>query len=137
MGKAKFETKLSSKDKKLLTNISTVENGHKKLAEIHSHIKLLISKGGNKNDLTEMFFSLSYFFENYLIKEELLLRKAGYPNLKKHSSSHKEFMHEIIRLKDNVDKDAEAVLKKLDEFISHWLKTHELTFNEELNKYLK
>jgi hemerythrin-like metal-binding protein len=137
MGKANFGTKLSSKEKKLLSNISTVENGHQKLAEVHSHIKLLIRTGGNKNDLTEIFFALSYFFENYLIKEELLLRKAGYSNLKKHSSSHKEFMHEIVRLKDNVDKNAEVVLKKLDEFIASWLINHELTFNEELNKYLK
>lgn len=118
------------------TNISLVDKGHQKLIDVLSHIKSLSISGGNKNDLTEIFFSLSYFFENYLLKEELFLKKSGYPNLENHSSSHKEFMREIERLKDSVDNDTIIVLNELETFIAKWLQNHETKYNDELVGFL-
>jgi len=118
-------------------SIAMVDKGHQKLAEIHAHIKNLLNKKGDKNDLTEIFFSLSYFYENYLINEELFLKKTGYPNLENHTASHKEFIKEIERLKDVISKDAISVLKELDEFIAKWLSNHETTYNADLINYLK
>lgn len=127
----------SPKDKNSIVNISFTDTGHQKLKEVHSHIKDLLSKGGNKNDLTEIFFSLSYFFENYLLKEELFLKKTGYPNLENHSSSHKMFMTKIEKLKDSVDKDAKVVLNELDSFIDVWLRDHEASYSDEMVNFLK
>ena len=118
------------------TNISLIDKGHQKLVDVLSHIKGLRITGGNKNDLTEIFFSLSYFFENYLLKEELFLKKSGYPNLENHSSSHKEFMSEIERLKDSIDNDTITVLNELETFIATWLQKHETRYNDELIKFL-
>lgn len=118
-------------------NIAMVDKGHQKLSEIHTHIKALINDKGNKNDLTEIFFSLSYFYENYLINEELFLKKTGYPNLESHRASHKEFIHEIVMLKDGINNDTTAVLKELDGFITKWLNDHEATYNADLMKFLK
>ncbi|RPH32753.1 MAG: hypothetical protein EHM93_07960 [Bacteroidales bacterium] len=111
------------------TNIPLDDKGHRKLIEIHSHIKNLLNSGGNKNDLTEIFFALSYFYENYLIKEEILLKRMGYPNLECHSESHKTFIRKIEKLKDSINKDAMRVLKELDIFILDWVKDHEATYN--------
>lgn len=119
------------------TNISLIEKGHKKLIEIHSHIKDLVNLEGNKNDLTEIFFALSYFYENYLINEEMILKKTGYQNLENHSASHKEFIGEIEKLKDTINMDAKLVLKELDDFIGSWLSSHEANFNAELVEFLK
>ncbi len=119
------------------TNIMLVDKGHQKLVEVHSHIKQLLNSGGNKNDLTDIFFSLSYFYENYLIQEEIFLKKTGYPNLNNHSASHKEFIKEIEGLKDSINKDAELVLQELNDFISAWLQDHEATYNDELVEYLR
>jgi len=119
------------------TNISLIEKGHKKLIEIHSHIKDLANLEGNKNDLTEIFFALSYFYENYLINEEMILKKTGYQNLENHSASHKEFIGEIEKLKDTINMDAKLVLKELDDFIGSWLSSHEANFNAELVEFLK
>ena len=118
------------------TNISLIDKGHQKLVDVLSHIKRLLITGGDKNDLTEIFFSLSYFFENYLLKEELFLKKSGYPNLENHSSSHKEFMREIVRLKDSVDNDTITVLNELGAFIADWLQNHETSYNDELINFL-
>ena len=120
-----------------LTNITLVDKGHQKLVEVHSHIKDLLCSGGTKNDLTEIFFTLSYFYENYLIKEEMFLKKTGYPNLNNHSTSHKEFIKEIEGLKDSIDNDVMLVLKELNDFIAAWLKDHEASYNAELVEYLK
>lgn len=119
-----------------IASIAMVDKGHQKLSEIHAHIKSLIKCNGNKNDLTEIFFSLSYFYENYLINEELFLKKTGYPNFESHTASHKEFIKEIERLKDVISKNSISVLKELDEFITQWLSNHETTYNADLIKYL-
>jgi hemerythrin-like metal-binding protein len=137
MGSLNSKNNQNHKVKNSITNISLTDKGHQKLKDVHSHIKDLLSKGGNKNDLTEIFFSLSYFFENYLLKEELFLKKTGYPNLENHSSSHKEFMMKIERLKDSVDNDAKDVLKELDNFIDDWLSNHEASYNDEMVNFLK
>lgn len=120
-----------------ITNIMLVDKGHQKLVELHSHVKALLKKTCNKNDLTEIFFALSYFYENYLIKEEMFLQKTGYPNLDNHSASHTLFINEIEQLKDSIDKDAKVVLHELDGFIEGWLSTHEQNYNDELVDYLR
>lgn len=130
-------TNTSSKETISKTDITLVENGHQKLMELQSHIKQLINTRANKNDLTEIFFSLSYFYENYLIKEEIFLKKTGYPNLGKHSASHKDFINAIIALKDSINKDAKIMLKELEKFIVTWLKEHETNYNSELVGYLR
>lgn len=122
---------------KQTNSIAMVDKGHQKLEEIHAHIKGLLKSKGDKNDLTEIFFSLSYFYENYLINEELFLKKLGYPNIENHSDSHKDFIKGIVRLKDIISKDSAAVLKELDEFISNWLNKHEMSYNKELFDFLK
>ncbi len=136
MGKVNLTTNSNLKGNISPTNISLIDKGHQKLVDVLSHIKSLLITGGNKNDLTEIFFSLSYFFENYLLKEELFLKKSGYPNLENHSSSHREFMMEIEMLKDNVDNDTITVLKELDVFIAAWLQNHETNYNDELVNFL-
>ncbi len=118
-------------------SIAMVDKGHQKLAEIHAHIKGLLKSNGDKNDLTEIFFSLSYFYENYLINEEIFLKKLGYPNIESHSASHKSFIKEIEKLKDIISKDSATVLKDLDKFISSWLNKHEMSYNKELFDFLK
>ncbi len=120
-----------------ITNITLVDKGHQKLVEIHSRVKDLLKTTSNKNDLTEIFFALSYFYESYLIKEELFLRKTGYPNLDNHSASHTIFIIEIEQLKDSINEEAKAVLRKLDDFIENWFRNHELKYNAELINYLK
>lgn len=136
MEKDRFTTNPDRKGNIFPTNISLVDKGHQKLVDVLSHIKELIITGGNRNDLTEIFFSLSFFFENYLLKEELFLKKSGYPNLENHSSSHKEFMREIERLKDRVDNDTITVLNDLEAFIATWLQNHESSYNDELVNFL-
>lgn len=120
-----------------VTNITLVDKGHEKLVEIHTHVKDLLKTTGNKNDLTEIFFALSYFYENYLLKEEMFLQKTGYPNLDNHSASHTLFIKEIEQLKDSIDTDAKVVLHELDDFIETWLSAHEQNYNDELVDYLR
>ena len=121
-----------SRDESNKTNIPIIDKGHQKLSEIHTHIKELILKKGDKNDLTEIFFSLSYYYENYLINEELFLKKKGGSRIENHSASHKEFIKEIERLKDIINKDAITVLKELDEFITLWLNSHKANYSTDL-----
>jgi len=136
MGKARLTTNSNPNESISPTNVSLIDKGHQKLEDVLSHIKGLLITGGNKNDLTGIFFSLSYFFENYLLKEELFLKESGDQNLEIHTSSHKEFMREIERLKDNVDKDTIVVLKELDNFITTWLQNHVTCYNDELVNFL-
>jgi len=120
----------------LQTNISVIDEGHLKLSEIHNHVKLLLKQEANKNDLAEAFFSLSYFFENYLLKEELLLKSKGYPNFDDHKASHSSFIKGIEHLKDSYENDIKCTLKELDTFIGDWLKTHSLNYNKEVVDFL-
>lgn len=115
-----------------ITNIPIIDEGHTKLNEVHNRIKEFVGKGACKNDLADIFFALSYVFENHLIKEELYLKGKGYGNFDNHKSSHLEFIQGIERLKDNFEKDIDSTLKELDLFVGGWLKKHSANYNDEL-----
>lgn len=118
------------------TNISIIDEGHNKLFDVHNHIKSLCKQGACKDDLAEIFFTLSYFFENHLIKEELYLKSKGYPNFDNHQTSHLSFIKEIESLKDNYENDVNSTLKELDVFIGNWLHDHSSNYNKEVVDFL-
>lgn len=126
----------SSSSKMANTDIPIIDEGHSKLSEIHNRVKSLVQKDACKNDLTEIFFALSYFFEDHLIKEELYLKSKGYPTLEEHKASHADFIKGIEHLKDNYSKDVKCSLKELDTFIGEWLNNHNLKYNKEVVDFL-
>jgi len=119
-----------------ITNIPIIDEGHRKLYDVQNRIKNIANKGACKNDLTEIFFALSYFFENYLIKEELFLKSKGYAYLDDHKSSHLEFIKGIERLKDNFENDIVSTLNELDTFIGDWLQSHSSNYSKDLVDFL-
>jgi len=126
----------SSDSESVNTSIPIIDEGHSKLSEIHNRVKSLAKQGASKNDLTEIFFALSYFFEDHLIKEELYLKSKGYPTLEEHKASHADFIKGIEHLKDNYSKDVECNLKELEVFIGEWLNNHNLKYNKEVVDFL-
>ena len=126
----------SSDSKTGKSSIQIIDEGHSKLSEIHNRVKSFAQNGASKNDLTEIFFALSYFFEDHLIKEELYLKSKGYPTLEEHKASHADFIKGIEHLKDNYSKDVKCSLKELDIFIGEWLNNHNLKYNKEVVDFL-
>jgi len=120
-----------------ITNIPIIDEGHTKLNEVHNRIKELVGKGACKNDLADIFFALSYVFENHLIKEELFLKSKGYGNFDNHKNSHLEFIQGIEKLKDNFEKDITSTLNELETFVGGWLKNHSSNYNDELVDFLQ
>ncbi|MHC1703587.1 MAG: bacteriohemerythrin [Tenuifilaceae bacterium] len=120
----------------LNTNITVIDDGHRKLLEIQNNIKSLVKQNVTKNDLTQVFFALSNFFENHLLKEELYLKSKGYPNIDNHKSSHLDFIKEIELLKDSYQNDIQTTLKELDDFIRSWLHNHSINYNKEVIEFL-
>lgn len=118
------------------TSISIIDESHDKLSEIQKHIITLKEKGACKDDLANIFFALSYFFENHLIKEELYLKSKGYPNFESHKIGHFDFIKGIERLKDNYESNVDNTLKELDTFIEEWLQNHSSNYNKDVVDYL-
>jgi len=118
------------------TSISIIDESHDKLNEIQKHINNLKEKGACKDDLANIFFALSYFFENHLIKEELYLKSKNYPNFDNHKTSHFDFIKGIERLMDNYESNVDNTLKELDIFIGEWLQNHSSNYNKDVVDYL-
>ncbi len=118
------------------TNISVIDEGHKKLLEIQNNIKKFSNQSISKNDLTEIFFALSNYYENHLLKEELFLKSKGYQNFDNPKSSHLDFIKEIEQLKDSYQNDIQTTLNEVDAFIQGWLHNHSVNYNKEVIKFL-
>lgn len=130
------QTNKSMPENLMHTNIPIIDEGHDKLAEIQKNINILKEKGACKNDLADIFFALSYFFENHLIKEELYLMSKDYPNFDNHKTSHFDFIKGIERLMDNYESNVDNTLKELDIFIGEWLQSHSSNYNKDVVDYL-
>ena len=126
-----------STNRKVQSLAHEIDESHNKLNEIRNFIKSLTKTSVTKSDLMEVFFMLSNFYEDHIIKEELYLKNIGYPNIVSHQNSHQDFIRNIENLKDNYKNDVKHVLMDLDHFIENWLTQHSINYGQDVVRYLK
>ncbi|MDA3778701.1 MAG: bacteriohemerythrin [Bacteroidales bacterium] len=118
--------------------IEFLDQQHKKFLEIINLLKRKIAEQNySKESISEIFYSLAYYAENYLVKEEIYLSKSQYPKFNSHRKDHNTFIDKIVKFQTDFRLDNKNICLNMYEFLESWFDNHILIKNKEFAEFLK
>jgi len=117
--------------------VESLDIQHRKFLENLNKMADIINKGKCKERISELFFSLGHFAENYFTQEEMLFKEYQYPNFSKHKEAHNAFIEEVIKLKEEFSNNSTTVCKNIYLFLENWFNNHILQYDKEAVTFLK
>ncbi|MDT8400842.1 MAG: bacteriohemerythrin [Bacteroidales bacterium] len=96
----------------------------KKFLEIINQMKRIITGGVKEGDISDIFFQLTYYYEQFMIREEINMKKTGYKAMDSHRSSHKDFIDRILRFREDYEKGDPEVCNDMYFFLEKWFDDH-------------
>lgn len=105
--------------------IDAIDEDHKQIIAILA--KLTSAEHGETSAQTidAIFTELEHYVILHFTREEALLERACYPELKAHKASHQKFIEKLPKLKQEwLTKDCLACSEKITTFLSKWIVNH-------------
>ncbi|WP_085299398.1 bacteriohemerythrin [Cognaticolwellia mytili] len=102
-----------------------IDEDHKQIIAILA--KLTSAEHGETSEQTinEIFIELEHYVSLHFSREEALLEKAGYIEVKAHKASHQRFIDQLPLLKKEwLAQDCLTCSEKITTFLHQWLITH-------------
>lgn len=96
----------------------------KKFLDIINQMKRTIAGGVTDKDISDIFFQLTTYYEQYMIREEINMKECNYDKLEKHRESHKDFMNHIMSFREGYEKRDENVCEEMYFFLEKWFDEH-------------
>lgn len=118
-------------------DIESIDKQHQKMLENLNRLADIINKKECREHVSEIFFSLVHFAENYFTKEEILFKDYKYPNFSMHKEAHNNFIQQIIKFQEDYKNDVRNVCIDLYHFLDKWFNNHILEYDKDAVKFLK
>jgi hemerythrin len=114
--------------------IQQLDSQHKNLFLIADEILTAAEKKSKITGIEKLLGELLQAASSHFKYEENLMKKNGYPGVKKQREAHVRFLHEIESFFSRLQNEKRAVLPELLEFLKEWLIKHTLTVDR---KYIR
>ncbi|WP_144673055.1 bacteriohemerythrin [Campylobacter jejuni] len=122
-------------DEKYSINDEKIDAQHQKLFELAAKIENTIYKFVQRDELKEILTELFNYMKEHFNNEEDYMRKIHYPYLNEHKIMHKNIIHDMSHLIQNI-KTANDLKEKLYTIISEWLLEHILHHDVMIGNWL-
>ena len=96
----------------------------KKFLDIINQMKKIIAGGVQDKDISKIFFQLTHYFEQYMIREEINMQKLDYEAYEDHKKSHKDFINKIIAFREGYEKGDANVYHDMYFYLEKWFDDH-------------
>jgi len=118
-------------------HIKVIDESHRKLVNLINRLTEMINRQACPENMSEIFFSLIHYAEHYLIREEILLRDLGYPQLDQHKEKYHFFIEKIKSFREKFSSENPDICRDLYDFLSEWFQNHVLKYDKEIITFLK
>lgn len=108
----------------------------RKFLEIINMMKELVATGSHKEGISKVFFQLIYYFEEYMLREEIYLKELGYDNLEAHKGDHKEFTGKIIAFREGFEKGEIGFEREMFKYLLKWFDEHMLIYDRKAARFI-
>lgn len=99
----------------------------RKFLEIINRMKRMISGGVDDPDISDIFFQLTYYYEQYMIREEINMHKVAYEGEESHRQSHRDFIDHILAFREGYEKGDSAIYEDMYFYLEKWFDDHMMT----------
>lgn len=118
-------------------NIESVDNQHKEIfLVINNYIDSILKGSGNlktKYILNELIQACRDHFEH----EEQLMYQNEYPGLYSHKHTHKNFISELLVIRNSIENKPDPVSISTGDFIRKWIVNHILTSDKAYSTFMR
>lgn len=102
-----------------------IDADHKKIIAILAKLTSVQSSKISKEIIETIFAELEDYVAQHFAREEALLARVGYADLKAHRKSHRAFIKKIPQLKHQwLSEDNLVTCEKITMFLHHWIVNH-------------
>jgi hemerythrin-like metal-binding protein len=96
----------------------------KKFLEIINRLRSIISGGPDNPDISDIFFQLTYYYEQYMIREEINMNKLAYAGEEAHRQSHRDFMDHIRAFREGYEQGDSDIYEDMYFYLERWFDDH-------------
>jgi len=96
----------------------------KKFLEIINQMKKIITSGVKDRDISDIFFQLTYYYEQYMIREEINMKRLNYDQFDNHRDSHREFIDRILAFREGYERGDNDVYEEMYFYLEKWFDDH-------------
>jgi hemerythrin-like metal-binding protein len=108
----------------------------RKFLEIINRMKRMVSVGGDNPDISDIFFQLTYYYEQYMIREEINMHKLAYEREESHRQSHRDFIDHILAFREGYEKGDSAIYEDMYFYLEKWFDDHMMTDDRAAVEYI-
>ncbi len=117
--------------------IGSIDGDHRNLFDTIQQLGKQIDSDGEAERIAATISSLILYVNEHFEREELFLRRAGYPDYEAHKQVHDEFRDTVLSLqKFHLEKPDRVDPVKIVSFLENWLLNHILKTDKQYAPYL-
>ncbi|MDD3573835.1 bacteriohemerythrin [Methanospirillum sp.] len=106
------------------TDIRSIDEQHKHLVSLLNRMLEALSQKKGKEEVLYVIEEMNQFARCHFLAEELLMEKAGYPDLAEHRLFHDAFSSKVDDFLFKYRQNDESLSAEVTIFLTNWLNEH-------------
>ncbi len=124
------------KNKIKKTGIQSIDKHHLKFIDLYEHFSMMQEKKSCVEEITSLFYKLSFHVENYFLEEEIYLKQYNYPKLQEHQEAHNAFIQRILYFQREYQAGNTDICFPIIEYLEEWFDEHIIQSDNEAVDFL-
>lgn len=108
----------------LATGVGSVDEQHRQLVDIINKFDEAARRGKGSRIMNEILIELIGYTAEHFAHEEQIMAEAGYPQLEKHQSQHRQLLQKVERLQFEFTQQNKRITPDVRDFLKNWLTNH-------------
>jgi hemerythrin len=119
----------------LSVNVAEIDTQHRKLIDMINELNTAMMEGKGRTVIGNIINGLIEYAGSHFATEEKYFDQFLYPDSFNHKSTHKEFVKNVSKFKENFDKGSLSVTIEVMNFLKDWLRNHILRDDKKYTPY--
>ncbi len=118
------------------TGIKKVDSEHQMLVELINKLEKAMSNGDSNKVIGNVLKDLVDYVKIHFKSEEEVMKKIGFPDLKRHQNLHKDLVNDVARILIDFKNGKTWTAEELSGFLHMWLLDHILEEDRKIGVFL-
>ena len=114
-----------------------IDRQHREFFDVTQRLYDALTRGDGTGIAEEVINYLIGHSAEHFHTEERLMEEHGYPQLKSHKASHREFTNTVLSFKRDLDAGKESVAALMLPWLQSWIKNHTQGADRRFAEFLK
>ena len=114
-----------------------IDEVHKNLMDIYNELIVFIESKENRDEFALILSKMTDYCLTHFKKEEEYMKKFGFPGLKMHKNSHKDYIYKVAMYNIDLKGIDPPKIEEVIDFLEKWWVDHILKIDKRYEDYKK